>query len=192
MGDTVVDSPRPQLSFRTVTDADGDLVTYNLQLFQGQTLAADFKGIAGGEGITAVVPTSDLVENARYLWSVQATDGEGLSAWSPPQGFYVNALAEAPTAPELLSPLAGEALAGSGMLSWQAATDPDPFDSLRYRLELAAEGGFSKLIAQVTTSATSQLLTTLPGYAELVDGGSYFWRVVAIDSQGFEIGRAHV
>lgn len=186
LGDTVLNSARPQLSFKTVVDADGDAVSYNLQLFQGQTLAADLKALAGSAGTTQVTPAADLTENARYLWSVQASDGEGLSAWSAPQGFYVNAVAEAPSAPLLLAPLAGEAMAGSGLLSWQAASDPDPFDSLSYRLELAAEAGFSKPIATVTTSATSLALNALPGYGELVDGGSYFWRVVAVDSQGLE------
>lgn len=186
MGDTVVNSARPQLSFKTVIDADGDLVNYNLQLFQGQTLAADLKAIAGSAGTTLVTPAADLTENACYLWSVQASDGEGLSAWSAPQGFYVNAVAEAPSAPQLLAPLAGEVLAGSGLLNWSAATDPDPFDSLSYRLEVSAEAGFNKPIATVTTSATSLLLSGLPGYAELVDGSSYYWRVIAVDSQGLE------
>ncbi|MHB8708697.1 MAG: FG-GAP-like repeat-containing protein [Desulfuromonadales bacterium] len=186
MGDTVVNSARPQLSFQTVVDADGDLVSYNLQLFQGQTLAADLKGIAGSAGITVVIPASDLLENARYLWSVQASDGEGVSAWSAPQGFYVNAVAEAPSSPQLLAPLAGESLAGDGLLSWAAASDPDPFDSLSYRLEVAADAGFSTPVARLSTPATSQTLASLPNYADLIDGASYFWRVVAVDSQGLE------
>ncbi len=186
MGDTVVNVARPQLSFRTVTDVDGDVVTYNLQLFQGQTLAADLKGIAGSAGTTAVHPAADLVENARYLWSVQATDGEGFSAWSAPQGFYVNALAEAPTTPQLVAPLGGESLSGDGVLSWQAATDPDPFDTLRYRLEVAADAGFATLVASVATGGTSQVLAALPGYGDLVDGSRYFWRVVAVDSENLE------
>lgn len=186
MGDTVLNSARPQLSFQTVVDADGDLVTYNLQLSQGQTLAADLKAIAGTPGITAVAPASDLLENARYLWSVQATDGEGLSAWSAPQGFYVNAVAEAPSAPQLLAPLAGENLAGEGVLSWAAASDPDPFDTLSYRVDVAVDANFAAPLASVASSATSLALTSLPNYADLADGGRYFWRVVAVDSQGLE------
>lgn len=186
MGDTVLNSARPPLSFQTVVDADGDLVSYNLQLFQGQTLAADLKGLAGGEGTTVVTPAADLLENARYLWSVQATDGEGLSAWSAPQGFYVNAVAEAPSTPQLLAPLAGESLAGDGILSWAAASDPDPFDTLSYKVEVAAEAGFAAPLASVASSATSLALASLPHYADLIDGARYFWRVVAIDSLGLE------
>jgi len=186
MGDTVLNSARPQLSFQTVVDADGDLVSYNLQLFQGQTLAADLKAIAGSAGVTVVTPGSDLLENARYLWSVQASDGEAMSAWSAPQGFYVNAVGEAPSAPQLLSPLAGESLAGDGILSWSAASDPDPFDSLSYRLDLAGEAGFATPLATVASSATSLALASLPNYADLVDGSRYSWRVVSIDSQGLE------
>ena len=186
MGDTVLNSARPQLSFQTVVDADGDPVSYNLQLFQGQTLAADLKGIAGSAGVTVVTPASDLLENARYFWSVQASDGESLSAWSAPQGFYVNAVVEAPSAPQLLAPLAGESLAGDGVLSWAAAGDPDPFDTLSYKLDLAADAGFAAPLATVAGSATSLVLADLPNYADLVDGARYFWRVVAIDSQGLE------
>lgn len=185
-GDTVLGSARPQLSFQTVIDADGDPVSYNLQLFQGQTLAADLKGIAGGEGVTVVTPGSDLLENARYRWSVQASDGEALSAWSSPQGFYVNALAEAPTTPQLLTPLAGENLAGDGLLSWLAASDPDPFDSLSYKIEISAEAGFSAPLATVASSATSLALSSLANYADFIDGGRYFWRVSAVDSQGLQ------
>jgi DNA-binding beta-propeller fold protein YncE len=181
---TEVATATPELLFRNAADADGDALSYGVRLLAGEALVAEYAGLPEGEGSSFAAVDVALKENGRYLWSVQAFDGEEVSGWSEPQSFYVNAVQEAPSVPELFAPLSGATLSGDGILSWQAAVDPDPFDTLGYVVEIAADAAFGEPLLQEPASATSVALSDLSGYGALEDGGNYFWRVRAVDNHG--------
>lgn len=177
-----VNTARPELVFQNAEDADGDPLVYNLRLYQGEQVISEYSGLPEAEGQSSLLLDSPLGENARYAWSVQASDGESSSPWTSPQPFYVNAIEEAPEAPVLAA--TEEFLDGSGILAWTAASDPDPFDKVGYRLQIAGDPTFTQLAAEELLDATRIGLGDCTGYSALADGERYHWRVLAIDEHG--------
>lgn len=171
----------PVLQFTAASDPDGDKLDYQVSVFQGGELITRVETAA----TTVTLPTDLLTENAAYSWTVEAFDAAGAgSGSSVAAAFVINAVNESPLAPVSVTPLKGEVLAGAGLLTWQASTDPDPNDTLVYRVEVAADAAFATplLTAQVGGSAIA--LTDFAAYASLTDGAAYFWRVLAIDNDG--------
>jgi len=184
VGDTVVATASPVLTFNTVVDPDGDSLTYQVRYaLEGQDVqAAPAYDVPAG---TSSYACSGLTEDAHYFWQVRADDGQGgLSGWSAQAGFYVNAQNAAPTVPLPVGPLAGEMLGESDTLSWQAATDPDPADVVRYQVEISTAADFSVNLLTAEVDATVMSLSQLPGVNELVPGTGYYWRVKSVDAQG--------
>ncbi|NJC87135.1 MAG: PEGA domain-containing protein [Desulfuromonas sp.] len=181
VGGTVVASMTPILSWNAATDIDGDALTYAVTVKQGA--ATVYSTTTSATGVA--LPADILAENGSYVWTVQASDAEASAPVSAPASFVVNATDEAPTTPALVSPLAGEKLGDDGVLSWGASSDPDPTDTrLAYRLEIAINNTFTKLLLRQAFPGTSVGLTELAGYDKLVAGSTYFWRVAARDGDG--------
>jgi DNA-binding beta-propeller fold protein YncE len=184
IADGEVASATPELLFRNAVDADGNALTYQVKLLKGGAVVAEYAGLPEGTGTSSVQVASVLEENSRYFWAVQAFDGEEVSGWSALQSFYVNAVQEPPTAPALVAPEADALLDGQGLFSWQTSVDSDPFDTVGYVLEIAADPAFTEPLVQQAVAGTSAELATLAGYADLEDGAAYFWRVKAVDNHG--------
>ena len=172
----------PTLSWQEAADGDGDVLTYRVKIGEEGAAAETFEGIAG----TSFVLPVELRENAAYVWSVQAFDGEAASAWSDAQAFFVNAEEEAPTAPVLIAPAAAGTADGLTVFTWQAAADPDPFETLTYVMQVATDESFTAPVLEETLDVTSLALGDCADYFELEDGRDYFWRVFAVDSAGLE------
>jgi sugar lactone lactonase YvrE len=171
----------PTLQWSAALDAEEDALTYNVKILSlnGTTVASQTK-VAG---TTWLVPAGTLLENNSYTWQVQAADAELTSAYSPAENFWVNALNEAPTPALLIAPVAAATVSKDTVFSWQAATDADPFDTVKYRLEIARTTDFAAPLITVTQNGlSSAALSTLPGYDALQAGETYLWRVVAVDS----------
>lgn len=182
VADSEVASAVPTLQFAAATDPDGDELSYQVSVYRGGQLVSRMHTSA-----TAVeVPAGLLIENAAYSWTVEAFDREGAgSGVSLPGTFVVNAVNEAPSAPALIFPLAGEVLAGDGVLAWQASVDPDPNDTLlNYQVEVAGTAGFAAPLLSARVNGLQVALSDFAAYAALVDGSDYLWRVTAIDSAG--------
>lgn len=179
VGSSVVATLTPTLAF-TATDEDNDPLTFAVSVMQGGAPVYEVSTTA----TSVVVPAGTLSENGSYQWTVQATDSKGASsAPTSAASFVVNTVNEAPSTPALLAPLNGEALAGEGVLSWQAAADPDPSDTvIGYRVEVAADDAFASPLMTAQTSGTTIALTDFADYAALVDATPYFWRVTALDA----------
>jgi len=173
-----VASLNPVLAFNGSTDAEGDVLTYNLRVLDNAGVEVDALTLAEGE--TAVVATT-LIENAQYSWQIQANDGKATSEWSAPLNIYINATQEAPSAPVLTSLLAGEAANSSTTLNWDAATDADPNASLNYRVEITQGAA---LVASHQVSGTISALSAFA--ADLQPGTAYSWNVVAVDNTALE------
>ncbi len=184
VGGSEVASSTPVLSFANGIDADGDIVTYDIQVLKDGSVVGEIFGIAETAGTSSGTVASPLTENAGYTWRVQGFDGVDVSDWSGSETFYVNAVEEAPSVPVLSTPVAGEAIEGDGLLSWLPATDPDPFDQFDYRLEIAAAADFAAPLVDATIAGTSALLGDFAGAAALTSGQTYYWRVSAVDNHG--------
>lgn len=180
VGGSEVVTATPLLQYAAATDQDGDEISYRVAIQQGTTVVFEVQT----DAVSVSAPAGLLVENAVYSWTVEAFDTEGAgSGASPAAVFVVNAVNEPPAAPVLVAPLKGEALAGDGVLAWQASADPDPNDTLLgYQIEVAADAAFISPVLSARTSETEIVLEDFATYADLVDGGHYFWRAAAIDS----------
>jgi hypothetical protein len=172
----------PQLQLGNAVDADNDPLTYDVMILDGAgALVVESLAQAEGAGSTQVAVNGPLADNL-YSWKARACDALSCSEWTPAVSFYVNAVNEAPAAPILASPLLGETLDADGLLSWGAAADSDPFDRISYRLEVTDE--FGSEVAVQTLSGTEVTLGELADYLALEDGGTYFWKVAAVDDKG--------
>ncbi|MDT8442738.1 MAG: PEGA domain-containing protein [Desulfuromonadales bacterium] len=180
-----VASTNPTLIINNATDEDGDALTYHVVVGQGQNIVyqADIQAAAGNT--TSIIVEDDLFENAAYYWTVQASDGDKSSATSAPANFVVNATEEAPTTPELISPLNGEPIGGSVVLSWGESTDSDPSDNtISYQVDVASDVLFEQVVASEILPETSLTLDAFANYGGLAPGVGYFWRVTALDQTG--------
>ncbi len=177
-----VASLTPTLTINNATDADGDALTYEVVISQSDTVVYQEDVAAMAGEVTTHVVGMELTENVAYSWTVQATDGKASSAVSAAANFVVNAVEEAPTAPELSAPVNGESIDGSSVLTWTASTDPDPNDlNISYLIEVALDADFTRIVATESSLATELTLGAFAAYGDLVDGAGYFWRVVAQD-----------
>jgi len=175
-------SATPQLQLGNAVDADNDPLTYDVMILDGAG-AVVFESLAQPEGAeSTLVAINESLADSLYSWKARACDALACSEWTPAVSFYVNAVNEAPAAPILATPLLGETLDADGLLSWGAAADSDPFDQITYRLEVSDE--FGSEIAAQTLSGTEVVLGDLADYLALEDGGTYFWKVAAVDDKG--------
>ncbi len=177
-----VASLTPVLTISNATDTDGDALTYKVVINQDDAVVYQADVPAGGAEVTTFVVDMELTENAAYTWTVQATDGKMSSAVSAAANFVVNAVEEAPAAPELLAPLNAETVNDLSILSWGESIDPDPNDnSITYRVEVSLDEEFSQIVATESSSVTELVLGAFAAYNDLVDGTLYTWRVTALD-----------
>ncbi len=130
-----------------------------------------------------LTPEIDLMDNNAYMWTVKSMDMNGSETLSDTAYFYTDAFPEPPF--NFMTLLPENYATGVGtevQFVWNATTDPDPIETIYYQLiytdnwEDSTAYVFSELLEDTT-------LTVI-----LEDNSQYFWRVVAIDSDGFMIG----
>ncbi len=168
------------------TDAESDPLTYEFAGFHDTDCVAgpgiNLIGVASGVDSTGGQIVDPLAENCRYWWRARAFDGYEYSPWTAYAQFLVNGTPEAPSAPMLdYPPLPDNKPIFTLLptLDWQISHDPDPGDTVRYKLELSDRANFS--FALVRDSLVS---TDLPLIDSLVFGTHYYWRVTARDKTG--------
>ncbi len=179
-----VRTARPTISWQAADDPDpsdgADVLQYRLQIDDDGEFVNDVEiSTQTNPGVTFYIPTQDLHENARYSWRVQTSDDEGaVSPWSNEHNFFVNAIKEPPQLFEILTPAPiFTSRSDSVIFRWQATTDPDPFDSVRYVVEWSTNRGFSPLNKLLPKSTTTQYAFVRPGRVD-----SVFWRLYAVDA----------
>lgn len=132
-------------------------------------------GMINGTGNT-YTPASFNMPDGSYCWHVRVSDNSGASnSWSAYSAetcsFTVDANV-APTAPALADPPNGEiVVTGTPTLDWNAATDPDPGDSIAgYGVRI--DGGAFVDVGTATSYTPATALTN----------GSHSWQVRACDT----------
>jgi hypothetical protein len=180
---SVVETATPELVTNNATDQNGDSLSYHFVLKEAGNVVFEAVDVPeGADGTTAVVVAQALQENAEFVWTVQAFDGAMASAVSSESTFVVNAIEEAPSAPELIAPFDGDTVVGLDAFSWGASVDPDPNDNdVSYRIELALDPEFTDVVAVEELMETALTLDSFAAYGSLVNGAAYYWHVVAVD-----------
>jgi len=131
-----------------------------------------------------VTPSTDLVDNKEYYWSVNTVDLAGAESISELGMFFTDAVPEPPATFATLTP-ANEAV-GVGTevdFTWEAAVDPDPIETIHYRLVYvnALEDWQDTSLYISSDPIIEGTSITLV----LEDNSQYYWGVIARDSVGF-------
>ncbi len=183
-GGAVVASGAPLLTWSTSVDPDGDVPTYDVELYAGTTNGAPAQSI----GLTATSWTpATIAENTRVSWRVRADDGHGgLSPWSPYATFLVDSANDPPGDPLLLKPAQDDVLAMRRPgLSVLGVEDPEG-DAISYTFQISRDYIFTDLawesppIPADTVSSTTMVGTGV----DLAWGSLYYARVKAVDVRG--------
>jgi hypothetical protein len=193
--------------------ADGDVITDSLVIFWGAAEDPDLSDTDStlayaiyldddgefmmdyafmymtGQGETSFVVPDSLTENVQWYYSLVTVDDDGdSSAMSDTQNFWMNVVNSAPGAFTWAFPAPGDTLVLSEdtlRLRWQDALDPDPFDTVRYRLRYGTDPDLGRDTCTVDTIvyATSYLIDEVPCSGDPWPNMVY-WKVTALDLEG--------
>ena len=169
-------------------DAENDPLVYEIEGFHDTDCVfgpqIDSTGIPENDDSTGVFYNLTAAENCLYCWHARAYDGFEYGEWSSSSCFYVDAVAEAPTAPEPIYPVEPQ----YGVLYdmrpeflWARGRDGDPGDTVWHRLEVAIDRNFAFV---QTVDSLHDNRYTLPDSLEF--DTRYWWRVTGFDMDGFE------
>ncbi|MEW6054879.1 MAG: CARDB domain-containing protein [Nitrospirota bacterium] len=174
----------PTLSVHNAADIDGDVLTYEFELYDhSMNLVSSAANIGETQDITSWTVPVTLTENQTYTWRARAFDGELHSAWMSSAFFMVNTANDAPTAPLLNAPHEGSSIDTlNPTLSIRNATDPDS-DTLTYDFEVYRSGTLIQSIAGVPQHISG--ITSITLTAALADNTSYQWRARAFDGDRY-------
>lgn len=179
---------QPTLWVQNSTDAEGDALTYDffccVDTTYGEPDPIYEYDIAEGTDSTGWQVTEPLDENKRYGWIVRAYDGYEYSDWTASYEymFFVNGTPEPPAAPQAQYPPDTSGLPVFDMLTyfyWSPSNDPDPLDTIRYKLEVSMDPGFTFVNTIDSLMSTPYTLTD-----SLAFSTHYWWRVTAFDNTG--------
>lgn len=180
---STVASNTPTLTLGNSTDADGDPITYEIELYYADPASAVAQTLMVAEmagGMTSTVP-GVIPENTLVHWRARATDGMagGTSLWTPFNTFTVDNMNDPPLDVVLVKPFDNETVLvrRPGM---SATNTIDP------------EGGAVTLFFQVATDAAfMNVVTTSPGVPQDTLSTTTVWTVdVDLDWGGVYYARA--
>jgi len=186
--DDALTDNQPWLWLRNSSDAEEDALTYDfvcvVDTAHGEPDSIYEYGIVEGTDSTGWQVAQSLDENKRYTWAVRANDGYEYSDWAGAyeHTFFVNSTPEPPTAPVTQYPPDTSGLPVFEMLptfTWSESYDPDPLDTVRYKLEVSIDPNFD-FVLTVDSLLTNQYTRT----DSLTFATHYWWRVTAYDNTG--------
>ncbi len=180
----IIAQMRPELILEASSDAEGDPITYEIQLYQDpdftRVLGIEKELRADGDRVRWTAP-ADLSDDAEYYWRARARDPYETGPWSKTGQFWVNLVEEPPLPFGLLDPEIGtEVYLLEPVFSWEETFDPDPLSSVRYRVSYTRNPQFTK--ASTITLETDG--TFIKAVKPLHNENTYYWKVEAVDNTG--------
>jgi M6 family metalloprotease-like protein len=177
---------KPKLYVDNAFDAEGDSpLTYAFEVFSDSALTnmVDSNAfVMESDDSTGWTINITLAYSTRYWWRARATDNFEMGPNSGVESFIVQGAPLAPSAPTALTPVdtgGWPVFALNPTFDWSDATDPNPFDTLTYRLRIGTDSLFLTAI-NYNNIPTSEYTPSTP----LVYNQRYWWRVTAHDNTG--------
>ena len=172
----------PMLYLHNSADPETDTLTYDFKVMPDTDYVLTVvNGIPQNPDSTGWMVDVALDEDARYFWAARAWDGFEYSAWSPPASFWVNASEQSPTAFDLYYPPDTEwsqVYDFPTHFQWGQSSDPDPLDSVYFRLQVGLDSDFTFVATYDSIYATTYDVSGLDY------GTHYWWKVYAHDTRG--------
>jgi len=179
----------PELTIENSTDADGDTLSYEFEVYTDNTLTGKVAAqnqVAEGTGSTRWTVPVNLVDNTGYVWRVRAFDGAAYSLWAYGR-FFVNTVNDAPGHFFIRYPADGtevDTLTPGVQVS--VAVDADQ-DDLTYGFEIYADSNMNTMVASVSGLVSNENnIITWPVNPALSDQAAYFFRAVVTDAHGLQ------
>jgi len=176
----------PTLWIENSVDAEGDTLTYDFLGYHDTDCMdggpIDMIGVPEESDSTGAEIDSTLAENCIHWWRARAFDGYEYSEWSEFGIFLVDGVVEPPTVPQANYPPDTSGMPVYDMLPtfiWSQSYDPDPLDTVRYKLEISIDSNFTFVFTIDSLPSTSHTLTDSLGF-----NTHYWWRVIAFDKTG--------
>ena len=168
------------LQVNEVTDAEGDSIQYYFELYNVTNDVIETESDLITSSVWTVNTITTKEENMSYSWLVRSYDGFEYSGYSDKNYFHINDANESPSSFNLVSnhivPEEDTDAYITVEFTWENAIDPDPLDTVNYKLYLGSE--IKDLTAYEIGKDT---LTTISG---LKDNATYYWKVDALDLNG--------
>jgi hypothetical protein len=170
------------LLFESATSTGERPIRQELQValdpeFAQRVHTADNVPIGQGGRSSYTLPV--LQEGRAYFWRVRAVDGANTGPYSPASLFSI-ALSVRIETPVPLAPVRREQIAGVRPTLVAQNTAVTGTSNVTYTFEVAADQGFTRLIAVWAAPRSGGDRTEVTG-TELAPGTEYFWRVNATD-----------
>ena len=183
VGDKLMTSATPPLVVYSGTDAEGDILTYEYEVYSDDALTnlvASVSGVTDGGVSTTWNVNPALTEDSRFRWRTRCNDGFENSGWSDSASFWVNAVNQPPDPFSLVEPASGYQMASPEedvTFVWNLTTDQDPTDVVtHYTLWLSLDPIFGTYVEVDNISDTSAT-----PYLTLDNDTLYYWKVRAND-----------
>ncbi|MBN4076394.1 hypothetical protein JYT16_01615 [Gemmatimonas aurantiaca] len=178
----------PTLVISASSDVDGDVLSYDFEIYTGgASPVSSTSGVSASGGSAQWAVPLTFADNTDCQWRARAFDGALYSSWSNSQSFTISTTEgnTAPTLPIHASPSVGETFVGPTFtFTWNNSFDPDG-DQLGYDIWITSDssGGVDldsvRNIQEVSgSSTTSKTLSTA-----LTDGQTYWWCIRVNDAQ---------
>ena len=186
IGGVEVDESSPDLVLGNATDPQNEALLYDIEVYEDAALTVLLTSTTDlaedPSGQTTWKVDIALAENATIWWRARVSDAWVTTPWTAEESFVVNAVNEAPEAPALTAPVAGEPVGTlTPELLWADALDVDG-DVLTYDVEVYdASGG---LVTSTTAVSGDGLVGSWTVDTDLVEDGEYTWTARAVDEHG--------
>jgi hypothetical protein len=182
--DAQVDLLQPELVIENSIDQDGDVLTYEFEVFADPALTV--RVASAGEITQGVTTTSwslpeALDDNHHYHWRARATDGYSYSLWAYGR-FFVNTINDAPGQFYISSPRDDTVVDTlTPALEVTNAIDADE-DEVTYTFEVYDDITLSnQVVSMANVLPGPDGITLWKVQPTLADNNWYFWRTVATD-----------
>lgn len=183
-----VGTPTPLLRVNNSTDANGNTLTYQFELYDStlSLLVAISPMLAQGAGTTAWTVNMNLVNNIRYRWRARAYDGLAWSNYMTAADFRVVLTANSPpTVPVLLTPTNNQSIVGEPiMLMTNNSVDLDG-DPIYYSFRVFSDSILSKQVEISNGRPQTEPYTTYYTTGSYLHNKPYWWTVRAFDGSAY-------
>ena len=185
---------KPKLFVTNAFDAEGDapkIYTFEIYSDSGlSNLVTSNNLVAETEDSTGWTSSVNLSYSTRYWWRSRASDSYETSEYSDSATFMVQSVPQAPTAVTALIPVdtgGWPIFTLYPTFDWTDATDPNPFDTLKYRLRVSTDALFISA-TNYNNIPTSEYTPVSP----LSYNTQYWWQVITLDNTGLSSPASNV
>ncbi|MCO4772433.1 MAG: PKD domain-containing protein, partial [Deltaproteobacteria bacterium] len=177
-------SASPVLTWSEATDVDGDLLTYDVEVYDDEGVLLTSTTEVAGDGTSATWQVDvALDEDQFYSWTVLATDEHGLDGdWTEEESFFVSSENGAPSDTVFIRP-ENESQIVEVQPELEVSVSEDPEGGLvTYEFELDTVNTFDS--ADLVTASGSDSVWSLADDGITLTETTWYARVAAVDEAG--------